>query len=74
MGGVLAMMMMKAGMMAAMAMKGLALLVGKALIVAKIALLLAVIIGLKKLFHQEKHVTYEVSSKLQSTKRPDYCR
>ncbi|KAK6621957.1 hypothetical protein RUM44_001764 [Polyplax serrata] len=60
MGGIMAMMMMKAGMMGALALKGLVLLVGKALIVAKIALLLAVIIGLKKLFHHEKHVTYEV--------------
>lgn len=56
------MMAMKAAMMKAMALKALALLVGKALIVSKIALLLAIIIGLKKLLHQEKHVTYEVSA------------
>lgn len=60
MGGIFALMAMKAGMAGALALKGLALLVGKALVVAKLALLLAAIIGLKKLFHQEKHVTYEV--------------
>ncbi|KAL0277522.1 UNVERIFIED_CONTAM: hypothetical protein PYX00_004773 [Menopon gallinae] len=61
MGGLLAAMVMKFGMLAAMAFKGLVLLVGKALLVSKIALLLAVVLGLKKLFSQhQKHVTYEV--------------
>ncbi|PSN43149.1 hypothetical protein C0J52_17074 [Blattella germanica] len=43
-----------------LALKGLALLVGKALLVSKIALLLASILWLKKLFSHQKHVTYEV--------------
>ncbi|KAJ8969036.1 hypothetical protein NQ317_018055 [Molorchus minor] len=51
---------MKIGLLKALAFKGLVLLVGKALLVSKIALVLAVVIGLKKLLHQEKHVTYEV--------------
>lgn len=50
----------KIGMLKILAMKGLVLLVGKALILSKIAFLLAAIIGLKKLFSQSKHVTYEV--------------
>lgn len=50
----------KMGMLGFLAMKGLILLVGKALILSKIAFLLAAIIGLKKLFSQSKHVTYEV--------------
>lgn len=41
--------------------KGLVLLVGKALIVSKVALILALIIGFKKLL-SKKHVTYEVVS------------
>lgn len=60
MGGLIAAIVMKMGMMGALAFKGLALLVGKALLVSKIALLLAVVLGLKKLFSQQKHVTYEV--------------
>ena len=48
------------GMLGILAMKGLVLLVGKALILSKIAFLLAAVIGLKKLFSQSKHVTYEV--------------
>lgn len=61
MGGLLAAMAMKFGMLAALAFKGLVMLVGKALLVSKIALLLAVVLGLKKLFSQhQKHVTYEV--------------
>lgn len=49
----------KVGIIGALVLKGLVLLVGKALIVSKIALLLAVILGLKKLL-SKKHVTYEV--------------
>ncbi|XKL63307.1 hypothetical protein PGB90_005671 [Kerria lacca] len=51
---------MKLGMLKVLAFKALALLVGKALLVSKLAFLLAAIIGLKKLFSQSKHVTYEV--------------
>ncbi|KAF6209725.1 hypothetical protein GE061_015474 [Apolygus lucorum] len=51
---------MKLGMVGIIAFKALALLVGKALLVSKLAFLLAAIIGLKKLFSQQKHVTYEV--------------
>lgn len=51
---------MKIGLLKALAFKALVLLVGKALLVSKLALVLAVIIGLKKLLSQEKHVTYEV--------------
>ncbi|KAK3932301.1 Transmembrane protein 132E [Frankliniella fusca] len=50
----------KIGMLGILAMKALVLLVGKALILSKIAFLLAVVIGLKKLFSQQRHVTYEV--------------
>ncbi|XP_015372949.1 PREDICTED: uncharacterized protein LOC107168149 [Diuraphis noxia] len=60
MGPMMAAMMMKMGMLKVMAFKVLALLVGKALFVSKLAFLLATIIGLKKLFSQQKHVTYEV--------------
>lgn len=56
----MAAMMMKMGMLKIMAFKVLALLVGKALLVSKLAFLLATVIGLKKLFSQQKHVTYEV--------------
>lgn len=59
-GGLIAALVMKFGMLGALAFKGLVLLVGKALLVSKIALLLAVVIGLKKLFSHQKHVTYEV--------------
>jgi len=51
---------MKVGLLKALAFKALVLLVGKALLVSKLALVLAAIIGLKKLLHHEKHVTYEV--------------
>nr|XP_012228114.1 PREDICTED: uncharacterized protein LOC105675493 [Linepithema humile] len=51
---------LKIGLIGGLAFKALALLVGKALLLSKIALLLAGIIGLKKLFSQGKHVTYEV--------------
>lgn len=55
----MAMMMVKMGMIMALFLKGLILLTGKALIVSKLALILAVMIGLKKLL-SKKHVTYEV--------------
>ncbi|XP_028169347.1 uncharacterized protein LOC114359254 isoform X2 [Ostrinia furnacalis] len=46
---------MKFGLLGALTFKGLTLMVGKALLISKIALLLATIIGLKKLFsHQVK--------------------
>ncbi|KAK0183023.1 hypothetical protein PV327_001101 [Microctonus hyperodae] len=60
MGPLLAAAVLKIGLIGALAFKGLALLVGKALLLSKIALLLASIIGLKKLFSHQKHVTYEV--------------
>lgn len=60
MGPLLAAAVLKVGLIGGLAFKGLALLVGKALLLSKIALLLAGIIGLKKLFSQQKHVTYEV--------------
>lgn len=60
MGPLLAAAVLKIGLVGALAFKGLALLVGKALLLSKIALLLASIIGLKKLFSHQKHVTYEV--------------
>ncbi|KAJ8684339.1 hypothetical protein QAD02_020131 [Eretmocerus hayati] len=60
MGPLLAAAVVKIGLVGALAFKGLALLVGKALLLSKIALLLAGIIGLKKLFSSQKHVTYEV--------------
>ncbi|XP_058813156.1 uncharacterized protein LOC131677382 [Topomyia yanbarensis] len=50
---------MKAGLVGAFVLKGVALLVGKALLVSKLALLLASVIGIKKLL-AKKHVTYEV--------------
>ena len=50
---------LKAGLLGIIAFKGIALLVGKALIVSKLALLLASVIGIKKLL-SKKHVTYEV--------------
>jgi len=60
MNGIIAAAIMKIGLLKALAFKGLVLLVGKALLVSKLALVLAAIIGLKKLLHSEKHVTYEV--------------
>lgn len=57
------MMMMKGGMMA-LAYKGLALLAGKALLVSKIALTLALLVAIKKLFsgghHSHQKTTYEI--------------
>ncbi|XP_026323211.1 uncharacterized protein LOC113232649 isoform X2 [Hyposmocoma kahamanoa] len=44
---------MKFGLLGALTFKGLTLMVGKALLISKIALLLATIIGLKKLFHHQ---------------------
>nr|XP_022917860.1 uncharacterized protein LOC111427107 [Onthophagus taurus] len=60
MGALIAAAALKIGLLKALAFKALALLVGKALLVSKLALVLALVIGLKKLFSQEKHVTYEV--------------
>ncbi|TGZ33733.1 uncharacterized protein [Temnothorax longispinosus] len=60
MGPLIAAAVLKIGLIGGLAFKALALLVGKALLLSKIALLLATIIGLKKLFSQGKHVTYEV--------------
>ncbi|KAL5284799.1 hypothetical protein ACFFRR_006858 [Megaselia abdita] len=51
----------KAGIIFAIFLKGLILLTGKAFIVSKIALILALILALKKLVHK-KHVSYEVVS------------
>ncbi|KAK9738394.1 Protein of unknown function (DUF1676) [Popillia japonica] len=59
-GVLLAAVALKIGLLKALAFKALALLVGKALLVSKLALVLAVILGLKKLFSQEKHVIYDV--------------
>ncbi|XP_048486603.1 uncharacterized protein LOC105385713 isoform X1 [Plutella xylostella] len=53
MGPILAMAAMKFGLLGALTFKGLTLLVGKALLISKIALLLATIIGLKKLFSHQ---------------------
>ncbi|KAF7267763.1 osiris 3 [Rhynchophorus ferrugineus] len=60
MSGLIAAAMMKVGILKALAFKALIILVGKAVLVSKLALVLAVIIGLKKLLSNEKHVTYEV--------------
>lgn len=49
----------KLSVLAALAFKGLILLVGKAIIVSKVALIVALVIGAKK-FLNKKHVTYEV--------------
>ena len=50
-----------AGTHLALALKGIAVLAVKALMVAKIALVLASVVALKKLFQHEKHHTsYEV--------------
>ncbi|GLV32676.1 Osiris 3 [Carabus blaptoides fortunei] len=60
MGALIAAAVLKIGILKALAFKALVMLVGKALIVSKLALVLAAVIGLKKLLSQEKHVTYEV--------------
>ncbi|KAK5644799.1 hypothetical protein RI129_006099 [Pyrocoelia pectoralis] len=52
---------MKAAMLAALALKGLAVIAFKALVIAKIALTITMIIGLKKLAESKQHSsTYEV--------------
>jgi uncharacterized membrane protein YgcG len=59
----LLMMKMKAAALIPLALGAIALLAGKALLIGKIALLLASIIGLKKLLSQQhKSVTYEIVS------------
>ncbi|XP_028043673.1 uncharacterized protein LOC114253111 [Bombyx mandarina] len=51
---------MKIGVLGALFFKGLTLMVGKALLISKIALLLATVIGLKKLFtHQGASAGYD---------------
>jgi hypothetical protein len=60
MGSLIAAAAMKFALLGGLAFKGLVFLVGKALLVSKIALLLAGILWLKKLFSHQKHVTYEV--------------
>ncbi|XP_023015732.2 uncharacterized protein [Leptinotarsa decemlineata] len=60
MNAIIAAVVMKVALLKALAFKALVLLVGKALLVSKLALVLAVVIGLKKLLSSEKHVTYEV--------------
>ncbi|KAI5645737.1 hypothetical protein NE865_02404 [Phthorimaea operculella] len=52
-GPILAAAAMKFGLLGALTFKGLTLMVGKALLISKIALLLATIIGLKKLFSHQ---------------------
>lgn len=60
-GPLLAAVALKMAFLGKIALAGIALLAGKALLVGKIALVLASIIGLKKLFSSGgKHVTYEV--------------
>ena len=54
MGPLIAAAVLKIGLIGGLAFKALALLVGKALLLSKIALLLAGIIGLKKLFSQQR--------------------
>ena len=51
---------MKAAAMIPLSMMMIALIAGKALLIGKIALVLSLIMGLKKLFSNQKHVTYEV--------------
>lgn len=58
----LLMLKMKAAALIPLALGAIALLAGKALLIGKIALLLASIIGLKKLLSQQKTVTYEIVS------------
>ncbi|KAB0794507.1 hypothetical protein PPYR_11346 [Photinus pyralis] len=59
--GLLMLFKMKAAMLAALAMKGLAVIAFKALVIAKIALTITLIIGLKKLAEAKHHSsTYEV--------------
>ncbi|XP_039277896.1 uncharacterized protein LOC111049496 [Nilaparvata lugens] len=58
----LLMLKMKAAALLPLALGAIALIAGKALLIGKIALLLASIIGLKKLLSQQKTVTYEIVS------------
>ncbi|KAK7789741.1 hypothetical protein R5R35_001851 [Gryllus longicercus] len=51
---------LKAAALIPLALGAIALIAGKALLIGKIALLLAAIIGLKKLLSQQKTVTYEI--------------
>lgn len=53
---------LKAAALIPLALGAIALIAGKALIIGKIALVLAAIIGLKKLLHHQKSVTYEIVS------------
>lgn len=56
----LLMLKLKAAALVPLALGAIALLAGKALLIGKIALLLAAIIGLKKLLSGHKTVTYEI--------------
>ncbi|CAG9860653.1 unnamed protein product [Phyllotreta striolata] len=62
MGGLMALMALKAAIFGKLALAAIALIAGKALLIGKIALVLSSIIGLKKLLGSggQKHVTYEV--------------
>lgn len=51
---------LKAAALLPLVLGAIALIAGKALLIGKIALVLSAVIGLKNLFKQEKHVTYEV--------------
>lgn len=63
MGGIAMMLALKAAALVPLALGTIALIAGKALLVGKIALVISMIIGLKKLLSsQQKHVTYEVVS------------
>jgi len=53
---------LKAAALIPLALGAIALIAGKALVIGKIALVLAAIIGLKKLLSQQKSVTYEIVS------------
>lgn len=63
MGGIMALVALKAAIFGKLALAAIALIAGKALLIGKIALVLSSIIGLKKLLGGgggQKHVTYEV--------------
>ncbi|XP_030768092.1 uncharacterized protein LOC115891690 [Sitophilus oryzae] len=63
MGGLMAILALKAALLGKLALWAIALIAGKALIIGKIALVLSAIIGIKKLLGSQghgKHVTYEV--------------
>ena len=62
MGGLLAIPLLIGGTLVPLALGTLALLAGKALIVSKLALVLASIIGLKKLISSHDHGHHEVHS------------